>query len=346
MSRNPALSTKVKALKSNLLSQEDYNELISCETLEEVITYLKDKTQYSKYLRDLDPKTTSRTIIEGLLNQLVIENTTKLLYFINGAERDFIDLIIKQINLTSLLVILRTLLQHQDPNQYLRRLAFSKKYNQEKFYSLIENNTWASYKNALRNSIYYRSIQTYDDVNQQDIFELEKTMERAYYDYEFKQLNKLNEKENASIIKLLRIEIDLLNLIWIYRAKKFYHFGADLIIPYIYRGGLKLNEDFLRSLAEIDNYEDLLAELKKIQPYNFLFDHSEKDIDLYMDRRKRRYMHFQFKELIFFGNAITSSYSYLRLLEDEIHDLISIIEAKRYNLTKEETIDYLINYND
>lgn len=343
MSRNPALETKVKAMKSQLLSDHDYNELIEAESVDEIVTYLKEKTPYGTYLQDLKSLNISRTDVEGVLNNRVIEQARKILFFLNGNEREFIRLIIKRITLSSLLILVRSLARKEDIGSITARLALSKRYKSKKAQELIKAGNWDSFKEALRNSIYYRSLETYNTLTPQNVFQIEKTLERSYYDLLFKKLRKLDKNENQKLIKVLRTEIDLLNLIWIYRAKKFYSFSSDQILSYIYIGGLKIRDEELQTLSQTSNYEDLIYDLKKYDQYEFLFDHANDSLDLHMDRRKKRYMYFQFKNLLFFGNAVTSAYAYLRLLEDEIIDIISIMEAKHYHLTREETLEYLIH---
>ncbi len=340
----PALDTKVKALYAKLLDDSQYVELIDMDSLPEVIKYLKENTQFGELLKDVNPDTVSRTVIEDLFNRIVITNAQKILYFINGSGKRFIRLVIRQINLTTLLILVRALAKKENLQDYSKRLAFSQKDSKINFSKIIDSENWAQFKDELKDTSYFRSIEGYDDLNSNDLFVIEKTMERSYYDLVYKDLNQLKNDGNDKLIKILRIEIDLLNLIWIYRAKKFYHFTSEQILPYIYRGGLRINEDDLLKLSEASDIEELMTEVKKYPEYSFMFDHEGTDLDLHMNRRMKRYLYYQFKELFFFDDGIGEAYAYLQLLIDEISDIISIIEAKRYKLSREETIQYLIRH--
>ncbi len=341
MARNPALETKVKALKGKLLTNRDYINLINCANLSEVIKYLKENTHFSQYLESVY-ENESRTILEESFNHIVINNSNKILYFVHGSESDFIKLVIQKINLTSFLVIIHALAKKENLREIIQHLAISDQYSEETFESLIDSYSWDDFKKKLRKSIYYRALETYPELTPSNLFDIEKTMERSYYDLVYQYIKNLNNKTNEKLIECIRTEIDLNNLMWIYRTKKFYHYNVDQIIPYVYRGGLRVSEKELYRLAEIDDYDELLIELKKFKEYNFLFDHPEENLDLHMNRRKKRFMYYQFKELFFFGDGISSAYAYLQLLDSEISDIISIIEAKRYSLSAEETINYLI----
>lgn len=342
MPKNPALDTKVKALKARMLNDRDFAKLISADSLHDVLLYLRDNTHYAPYLKKFDIETVSRADIEGLLSQLVIDNAEKLLHYILGADRNLINLIIQQINLQSLLVLLRALSKGEDLENIVGHLSFQENSKMLPVHKLIKADSWSSFKDALRSTIYYRSLETYSDLDSENLFELEKTLNRVYYDLLYKRIKELNNSKDKELINLLRSEIDMLNLIWIYRAKKFYNFTADEILPYIYRGGLVVTEDDLRRMAEIADFDDFLTYLHTFKQYEFLFDHHSKNLDLHMNRREERYLYFQFDRLLAFGSAVAAAYSYLRLLIDEISDIISIIEAKRYNLNKKETETYLI----
>lgn len=342
MSRNPALDTKVKALKAQMLTGKDFMNLIEFDNLKEVISYLREKTQYGPYLKNFSTDEVSRADIEGLLYQVVLDNAKKLLYFVLGSDRDIIKLIIQQINLESFLVLLRALNKKENFQNLIKHLSYSEDSKYFPIKKLLNVDNWDSFKDALKNTIYYRSLETYSTLDNQNLFELEKTFERSYYDLLSKKIKNLNNSSNKDLIKLLRSEIDMLNLIWIYRAKKFYNFGPDRILPFIYKGGLFIREDDLLRLASARDFDDFLELLRNYKQYNFLFDHEGVNLDLHMDRRMKRFLYFQFEQLLTFGHAISAAYSYLRMLLDEIDDLISIVEAKRYNLSKEETQEYLI----
>lgn len=343
MARNPALDTKVKALQAQLLTTEDYLALMSAEKLSEVIRYLKENTHYGNFLADIDPETASRVVIEAAFSKMILRNSKKLDYFILGAEKEFLKLITQRIDLENYLVILRALLKKEDLKQIVKHLTFSDKVSSSRLDNLIEDPTWENFKQLLKPTFYYRSVETYETIEPSELFQLEKTLERSYYDMFFKELKRIGNSDK-NLTKLLRSEIDMLNLIWIYRAKKFYNLTVDEIIPFIYRGGLYVGEEDLYQLALIDNYPELLERLQQYGHYAFLFNHSEEDLDLHMDRRKKRFMFFEFKKLLVFGRAMSAAYSYLRLLEDETYDITSIIEGKRYDIPEDEMKKYLIRY--
>jgi V/A-type H+-transporting ATPase subunit C len=134
--------------------------------------------------------------------------------------------------------------------------------------------------------------------------------------------------------------VDLLNIEWIYRGIKFYNLIPEELINFVLSNGYEFEYKDLKKMC-YSNIEELKKIVLKTQ-YDFLFD-TEKDVDLYMERRMQRYL--QYKFLDAFKKAkldIHLSMAYFHLLEYEIRDIISILEAKKYGLTMEETKDYLV----
>lgn len=88
--------------------------------------------------------------------------------------------------------------------------------------------------------------------------------------------------------------------------------------------------------------EEALKRIVLKTRYKFLFD-SEKDIDLYMERRIERYIYFEFlKDYRKAKLDLTLTMAFIHLLEYEVKDIISILEAKRYGLGIEQTKEYLV----
>lgn len=343
MARNAALDTKIKAMQSHLLKQTDYEALVAAEDLKEVTRYLKEYTHYGPYLEGIDPDKAHRKDIEAAFTRILTDETEKAMHYVQGAERDFLMLMILRTTIQSFKVLLRGIARGQNLKELAGHLAYSARLSGLPFDKLIEADSWESFKDALKGTPYYRSVETYDKLDSdEDLFTLEKALERRYYDEMAKRLKKIDAKKYQGLIETMRENIDMLNLMWIYRAKKFYHFSADRILTNIYHGGRYLSQEDINRLAAIDDYDELMTQLRKYKAYNFLFNHEDADMDLHMDRRRKRKMYYDFQKLLRGSEGVSRAYAYVRLLEDEMEDITSIIESKRYNLPPKDMTQYLI----
>ncbi len=336
---NPALDAKVRALQKDYLSVEDFKELIEKETVHEVFSFLKDNTHYGVYFSGVQEEDINRTSLENTLEKIIETDTDKLLYFVLGADRNFLRLVLQGIHLNSFVILLRGLLKNRDLTQIVENLPVESMRSKFDFNQAVAASDWKHFKDSIKDPAYKRAVDGYEELTLSNLFEVEKTLQRVYYDQLVRYLKKINSGENAELVRLIRKQIDIENLIWIYRAKKFYDLRPEEILSFIYLGGKFLSPDRLRDLAMTESLEEFLDEVGQYQDYRFLFDTDSK---LSIERRYKRYMHEQFRRLLYFSGGLTLAYSYLELLKDEISDLISIIEAKRYRLDSKEIDRFLI----
>ncbi len=344
MAQNAALDTKVLALKAKTLTKNDYDKLIEADSLADAVRYLKDNTVYSKYLKDIDPEKAHRDQIEAALSKLTIDDTEKLLHYLKSSDKKLMSLITMQADIESLDILIRGLATGKDLKSLKDSLVYSKTYTKVNWNRLIEAEDWEQFKNDLKGTPYYRRLEVFDTIGpKEDLLQIEKSLERYYYDFLKKVLSDFSGKSEKKLVQALRESIDLENLIWIYRAKKFYHLKPATILSYSLLGGRYVTQEDLNRLAMITDEDELLEELKKFSQYSFLFEHEPEDRDLHMERRAERYQYYQFRKLLK-EHGVTRALAYLRLLNYEMKDIISIIEGKRYELSPDEMAAYTI-YN-
>lgn len=342
MAQHAALNTKVMALKAKTLSREDYDHLIEAESLPDVVRYLKDNTTYGKYLKDLDPEKAHRSDVEAALSRYQLDDTEKLLHYLDNADKDMLKIITMRADIESLNILIRALAKGEDLRDVKNSLVYSSTYSKIPWNRLIEADDWDQFKEALKGTPYYRRLEVFDSVSlSKELFQIEKSLERYYYDHLKKVIGKLSGKDEKKLVQALREGIDLENLVWIYRGKKFYHLKPDTLLTYSLLGGEKVSQQDLVKLAGITDEDELLDALEKFADYDFLFRHDVEDRDLHMERRVERYMYYKFRHLLQ-SSGVSKAFAYLKLLQYEMQDIISIIEGKRYNLSPAEMERYLI----
>lgn len=342
MAQHAALDTKVMALKAKTLSKEDYEHLIRAESLADVVRYLKDNTVYGAYLKDIDPEKAHRSDVEAALSRYQLDDTEKLLHYLDTADKDMLKVIVMQADIESLIILIRALAKGEDLKDVSRTLVYSEVHSKIPWKRLTEAEDWDQFKEALKGTPYYRRLEVFDSVSlNQELFQIEKSLERYYYDHLKKVIGKLSGKDEKKLVQALRQGIDLENLVWVYRGKKFYHLRPDTLLTYALLGGEKVSQQDLMRLSGMTDEDELLDALEKFTDYDFLFRHDVEDRDLHMERRVERYMYYKFRQLLQ-SSGVSKAFAYLKLLQYEMQDIISIIEGKRYSLSPAEMERYLI----
>lgn len=342
-SNHACINTKLLAMKSKMLKDEDYQALMKAPSLRDLFDYLKQNTYYGPFLESVPADHLHRPELEVPLTRLKIYEVEKLMHYLQSEEKLFFRTLLIRPEIESLRVLIRGIARGENLEDLSGFLVYSDTYSNLPFDKLLKAKDWDSFKKFLIGTDYYRLLEIYKQITvEDDLFPIEKGLERYYYDKIKNILQKLNKKQNAELIKAMREAIDLLNLVWFYRGKKFYHLSREELLAYSLRGGLKVKEKDIQQMSEIKNMEDLQEVMKDYSDYAFLFNHT-KTLDLYMERRRERFMYYTYLKLFNGREAgLGKAVAFYRLTEYEIEDITSIIESKRYGMSAEETEKFLI----
>ncbi len=341
-SKYAAVVTKARAMRARRVTDDDFKDLIKSEKLSEIFNYLKDRTYYSEFLKNLNPENLHRAEIEARLSDLKVKEIEKLMHYLSGDDKRFLETFLIRLEIEALRVLIRGLSRQEDLSHFRPLMVYSKKFSKVPFEQLIEVKDWESFKKTLMDTDYYRVLEIYKEIEDRDeLVIVEKNLDRYYYDLTRRRLLELNQKENKELVIAYRRNIDLLNIISIYRSKKFYSLAQEELIIYSLRGGYEFPEKKLSLLIQAKDIDEMKEVLKE-SSYYFLLDHT-KTIDLYMERRRQRYMYYHYLKLFTEKNrGIAVIIAYIRLLDYEVEDITAVIESKRYRMNPDETEKYLI----
>jgi len=340
------INTKLSAMRSQMLKEKDFEYLMNAKDLTEIFDYLNTHTYYETFFKGLDGSHLHRAELEVPLLRERIYEIEKIVHYLQGTEKQMVLQLLARHEVESLRLLIRGIAGDDDLLNIEQHLIYSEKYTKIPFEKLLKAGSWDDFKELLKGTDYYRILEIYSTLSlEEDLFAVEKSIERYYYDEVNKTVEKLDHKKNSDLIEIIQKENDILNLIWFYRGKKFYHLSREELLAYAFQGGLKIKESNIRKLGEIKSMEAFHEMMKNFSEYAFLFNHT-KTLDLYMERRRERYFYYMYLEMYQKNKGLGKVVAFLRLTRFEIDDIKSIIESKRYRMTVEETKKYLIRSFD
>lgn len=335
--RFAAVNTKIRVLASNSLTDNDYINLIKKETVESQINYLRENTIYALALKDIN------TIQEAeiQLKKYMLTEFEKLKFFFTDDYKAFFKAILMRYEVEDLKLYLRVLQRKEDLRKISDSVLVTQSYSTIDFDNLRTASNLSDVIEKLKETPYYKALNPYkEEETSKILFYMEMNLDRLYFTNLKEKSKKLSPEDNRIFSKILGRNIDLLNIEWIYRGIKYYKLIPEELINFTLPNGFEFNYQKIKEMCYSSE-----EELKKIvlkTPYKFLFD-SEKDIDLYMERRIERYIYFEFlKDYRKAKLDLTLTMAFIHLLEYEIKDIISILEAKRYELGIGQTKEYLV----
>ncbi len=341
--RYASVNTKVRALEGRMLETQDYLNLLSKKSVPEIAAYLKQKTHYMDILSKADENQMHRLQLENLIKESHIDGLNKIAYYFNGVYKDFYMSLYMKYEIEDLKAVLRAIkIKKADELDYGSLVHIG-------IYSPIDKGTMLSSKNCrdfvnnLKGTVYYDYLQGFSNVmDDMDLFRIQMTLDLAYFDLFYRSMQKMNKSDRKIVEHVQGVNVDLLNLQWIYRGLKFYNLSPEELFNYTIGYGEALSREYIKELCYSKDIEEYQKKVLKGR-YGFVFDHGRTK-DILMERRILRYQHYKLittlkKNL---GMNISQVIAYELLLEDEVRDIVSIIESVRYGMAVDAAKKFLI----
>ncbi len=335
------LSTKIRVMTGRMLTTEDYEELLKKKAVSDVATYLKSQTEYKTILGEVNENTIHRGKLEQIFKNSLMNDYMKLFRFIRGNAKEFLRFAFLRYEIEDLKILLRVLETEHNTQLVHDSLLFLKRYSTVDIDKLSSSKNIQEFIQNLKGSVYYNILSPFI-VNTQhlNLFSVEMSLDMYFFSLIWKQKEKLLRGQDKKIIdRSFGSEIDILNMLWIYRCKKFYQMPKEIIYSYIIPHRYKLKKAQIVSMVEAKDYE----EVRKIIQATKYADVFGGENDHYFERNFTYYVNKMHKCFLRQNHfSIASLMSYLHLKEIEIHNIISITEGIRYNLKPEEIRKYIV----
>lgn len=336
------ITTKIRAMEGKLLTEDDYKELVSQRSVSEVAAFLKSKPAYKELFSDVDETRLHRGQIEGLLHLSLYKNFTRLYKFSNPKQRDFLNLYFLRYESSILKTCMRSVLNgnFNIPHKDIIK-NFFEHYSSIDMDQLFMAHTIEEFIACLKGTDYYKPLSKLLNLSNPTLFDYEMTLDLYYFSHLWKLSQRiLKGNELKSLSKTYGSKIDMLNLQWIYRSKKYYSMSpADiyaLLIPNTY----KIKKQDMVNLVESNNMDEFNSNLSKTYYAKIFLPEV-----LTGESLERLYCNLLNK--INYINGRRNPYSvaiinmYLYRKDHEVNRIITALECIRYGLDSNETLNYI-----
>ena len=334
-----SVSAKIRAMARALLTQNDYKQLLSKNSVREIAAYLKSNTSYASVLHDVLETDIHRSRLESLLRLSSMEEFSRLIGFTSGDNKKFLRIFIIGYEIELIKLMIRTVnremkLSINVSDYYEKHMTIDvdKLFAAQNFVGVIESLKDTQYEKVL--SPFLKGT---DYLN---IFNIEMTLDVYYYKVAWSLKDKLLKGEDKALVAdTLGREIDLLNLMFIIRSKRYYQTSKEYMYAFILPIRYKLTEKQIKLILEAPTVEQSM-ELIETTAYKGIF---KNDPGRYMEEEYHRYnYHNQYKNFRQNPYTIGALIGYMHIKELEIRNLVMIIEGIRYNQEKEIIEKYLV----
>lgn len=335
-----AVNVKVRALEGQLLRDEDYQRLLTFDHVDEVVDYLRNETWYASILPEA--KKVDIIDLEGRFERNAFEKYEKLFHYFTDAYRDFFKVLLMRYEIENLKLFLRMIIRRESLISITDHLIIPKIYSQLD-YDKIKMATTVDELSAALSGTEYQALLEYYKLEESTklMFYMEMNLDRLYFKKLSHRTEALDKSDRLAVSEVLGRNIDMLNIQWVYRGRRYYRLLPEEILNYTLFDGKYFSYKRLKELCYMSSLEEIDNTLRQ-SPYGFMFgeaEHFEVLFEIWMDRHL-----FQIFDKLRMAHpmSIIEPMVYLHRLEYEMRDLFTIAESKRYNISSDACRQFLI----
>ena len=329
-----------------LLSAEQYERIMAAADVETAYEALRH-TGYADIFKHAGTVQDLRRVESALVDRLIAFHR-EVAAHTKGRVRRFLEELLRKYEVENLKVIVRVWNAHLDAERefiYRERVCHEIPVD-----SILEATTIEEVIVLLEDTPYRKPLTeargTYKKTG--SLFRLEVALDRELYQATWKAIKDLSASDRKIASRLIGMEIDILNINWILRFRRYYDLGLAEITSLMIRNGYQINEQSLRDVYPGRDQATLMSGLltgvyqgvsealrskEETQAFHLLEALLR---DLLAQQVRRALGGFPFT----IGVAI----AYLRLKKMEVSNIISILNGKALRLAREEIERNVVNF--
>ncbi len=322
-----AVVGKIGFLLSKLLGAKEMEELLSSGSVPEIADKLR-KTAYGEFVPNIED--IHRRDLEAAIQRRYQSELESLEKYFTFPEKSILKHIMMRCEIETVKKVLRILTAGDDIEE-----RFLICFSDGKRYSNVQD-----FISSLKGKPYYGILSSVHGAGG-NLAKMENSLDYWYFSH---LLRKLRLSRRAGrIIKLFKDQVDLTNIMWIYRAKILFGYEKERVINLLLPFGRRFKMNQLEDLASSKSPDELVSKLKGT-PYYEYFESSLKSLgEFLIERYIDRYLYRKFLAFVKnYMNDFEMMIGYIHLLEYELKNIVTIIEAVRYDMNRETAKEYLV----
>ncbi len=332
-----AISTKVRAMYSNLLSPQEISRLSDSPDFPSLVSSLKN-TQYGPYLASLkDNELTPRRAIQQLRHRLA-DSYSSVVQMSPEQTRPLIKQLYRYFELGNLKAVLRSIQTVSSwnpdvaPWDRVREVLFPfGSFSTVPAQAMVEAGNVPAAVELLRGTPYETtmSFAMKRFSAEHNLFPLEVALDLDYWRRLWAEAKKLGGLDRDSATKIVGALLDMNNLMWAIRYKVYHKLSEEEIINYTLPFGFRVRDDDVRAIAAGGDIAAIVTRtFPSLNEVNTLLEHPQTGLPKLEVQLKRQVI--KQCTAAFIGNPfhVGLPLAFLILSDLEIQDLVVLIEAK------------------
>jgi V/A-type H+/Na+-transporting ATPase subunit C len=329
-------NAKIRAMRSYLLEPATFNLLLEAVDVYECLDILR-KTPYQGILADVKEQPIDFRAIEKAFITYDLGISRKVEATLSSkTEQEFVALLRQRYELEELKVILR-IWHHKLPVNWQDhivpgRISFDIDFGKlvaaqhiEEFILLLDH---TPYKKPL-----LKARQIFKEHNSS--FYLEAGLDVDYYERLIACIERFSSVDQKVARKVLGIEVDIENINWLIRLRKYYSLGIGEMLEWFIPGGQWINKDSIRKYYTTDGLAKVVESVS-LGPYAGIKDLAQDNVLLIENFLYEILLREVKAALSGFPFTIGTVMGYLVLKQKETKNILSLLHAKEYGWQRGE----------
>jgi len=340
-----AISTRVRAMYSDLLSPQEMARLSESPDFSSLVLALKS-TPYGKYLSGLkDNELTHRRVILQIRNRLA-DSFSSVVQQAPEQTRPLVKQLYRFFELGNLKAVLRSI---QTVSYWKVDVAAWDRVRDVLFpfgsfatipaQAMVESGNIASAVDLLKGTPYENAVSfaMRRFSAEQSLFPLEVALDLDYWRRLLAEARKLSGKDREMAVKIIGSLLDMNNLMWAIRYKVYHKLSEEELINYTLPFGFRASDNDVRAIAAGSDISTIITRIyPDIPDVSGLLDNPQSGLPKLEQQLKRQVV----KQCVaaFIGDPfhIGLPIAYLLLSDFEVQDLVVLVEAKSSYMADEE----------
>jgi len=332
------INAKVRTKRSALLSESLLKKLAETKSLQDFFTILSH-TRFQQFTEKA--RGSSPVVIEMLLMKEEVQDLQSIIKKSPKVPRQFTQLLIQRYDLERLKEVLRAWHKKEKTPAF----SFSEKVIHDfPIDAMIQTERLMDLTRLLSDTPYYKMLTNIAPIYEKmkSVFPVELALDKDLFKKINEAIQTLPANDRKIAKRLLGLEIDLINIQWLYRFNHYYTLKSDEISSHLIPNGLHfdLNDfNFSKGIS-------LGSVIQKVFPEKLLKisdDAEESDNFIKLEQilfsLLKKDAHWAFRQSPF---SIGSLLGYYYLLRIEMKNLRALITAKLYDLPYDRCVSLLV----
>lgn len=333
------MTTKIRAMKKQLLTPSQYEEITHFDTVADLISFLQTVPTYADVLAGINPNEAHRGEIETKMTFSTYKDFSKIFHFAGSAQKKYLEYYFMEYEVAILKACMRNIMDSRTEVDPVLTDKHFKRHTQLDIDKLIASTNMDDFIENLSGTVYEKPLRKIHSMEFPILFDYEINLDLFFFTYIWNHQDLFVPRgESIHFVNAFGTQVDLLNILWIYRCKNYYTVSDSQIYSFLIPINHRVSSKEIKAMVEAPTNTELMEIIGQcFYGRNYQFD-SLSSIesqfggilnDIYLEAFKKSP----------YSLAAISAYFHLKKLE--IAKVVTALECIRYGYKPDVISQYI-----